>query len=310
MTAGKQRAIPRESLLMRLFRSTGMDSIAWPLRRLHCPVEANDLVLEVGSGGNPYYRANVLCDAYLETYERHYAALVNDRPTVLAYVENLPFRDDAFEFCIASHVLEHSPDPEKFLSEIQRVAKAGYIEVPDAFMERLCPYPMHKLEIADENGVLVISGKKGPAQDEELCRLFGRKASVRFPQWISRFPFDFHVRYYWDKAAGGIAYRVEVPELAATWEAPEAERKLPRLGFAARIKSCVLRAARKFLSQRRRNGSIDILDLVRCNRCMSGRLEKRGDRAVCSACSAEFPVLNAAIIDFTAEQPPVRGETA
>ena len=98
--------------------------------------------------------------------------------------------------------------------------------------------------------------------------------------------------------------------VAATWEAPEAERKLPRLGFAARAKSCILLAARKFLSQRRRNGSIDILDLVRCNRCMSGRLEKRGDRAVCSACSAEFPVLNAAIIDFTAEQPPVRGETA
>jgi hypothetical protein len=82
-----------ESRAMRLFRKLGFNSIAWSLRRLHCPVKKTDLVLEVGSGGNPYFCANVLCDAYFETQERFFARLVCDRPTVIASAENLPFKD-------------------------------------------------------------------------------------------------------------------------------------------------------------------------------------------------------------------------
>ena len=93
---------------MRLFRALGMERVAWALRRLHCPVGSDALVLEVGSGGNPYARANVLLDAYEETRQRHWAPLTTDRPTVLGFVEALPFRDGSFDFVIASHVLEHS----------------------------------------------------------------------------------------------------------------------------------------------------------------------------------------------------------
>ena len=63
-----------ESGLMRFFRGIGMESIAWALRRLHCPVAPDALVLEVGSGGNPYAGAKV-ADAYEETRERHWAPL-------------------------------------------------------------------------------------------------------------------------------------------------------------------------------------------------------------------------------------------
>ncbi len=82
-------------------------------------------MLEVGSGGNPYARADVLLDAYEETRERHWAPLIADRPLVLGFVEDLPFHDHAFDFMIASHVLEHSARPERFLAELQRVARAG-----------------------------------------------------------------------------------------------------------------------------------------------------------------------------------------
>ena len=118
------------------------------MRRFHVPVSPKDLVLEVGSGGNPYFRSNVLLDAYLDTRQRHHAPLISDRKTVIGLVENLPFKDKSFDFIIASHVLEHSSEPEKFLTELQRVGKAGYIEVPDALMERLNPYIDHRLELA------------------------------------------------------------------------------------------------------------------------------------------------------------------
>jgi len=71
------------SRIMRLFTSIGFESVAWAFRRFHSPVPRDALVLEVGSGGNPYPRSNVLLDAYESTRERHWAPLTSDRPTVL-----------------------------------------------------------------------------------------------------------------------------------------------------------------------------------------------------------------------------------
>ena len=89
---------------MKFFKFFNLDQLAWPLRRLHCPVKKHDLVLEVGSGGSPYPRSNVLCDAYEMTFERYNVPLIYDRPTIIAFVEDLPFKDNSFDFVIASHV--------------------------------------------------------------------------------------------------------------------------------------------------------------------------------------------------------------
>src|SRR3989344_6935160 len=209
--------IKKENLLMRLFKKIGLDAIAWSLRRLYCPVKKNDLVLEVGSGGNPYFRANILCDAYFETQERFFVPLIYDRPTIIAPAENLPFKNDAFDFVIASHVLEHSADPEKFLSELQRVAKAGYIEVPDAFMERLTHYGFHRLEITDKEDALIIRKKKNYIHDQEIDNLFD-KTRLIFPKWVQKYPFQFHVRYYWGRDEGGIKYKILNPEYKFNWD--------------------------------------------------------------------------------------------
>ena len=84
-----------------------------------------------------------------ESYERGtYSSLPTDRPVVVARTENLPFKDKSFDFVIASHVLEHTDNPIQFLAELQRVAKSGYIEVPDGFSERINPWPFHRLEIS------------------------------------------------------------------------------------------------------------------------------------------------------------------
>ena len=85
---------------MKLAKSMGLENVAWSLRRLHVPVASDALVLEVGAGGNPYARSDVLVDAYEETAERHWEPLVRDRPTVLAFGENLPFADKSFDFVI------------------------------------------------------------------------------------------------------------------------------------------------------------------------------------------------------------------
>jgi SAM-dependent methyltransferase len=205
-----------ESFPMRVFRCLGLDSIAWALRHYYVPVKQSDLVLEVGSGGNPYPRSNILVDAYENTQERHWAPLITDRKTVIAFGEQLPFRDKTFDFVIGAHVLEHSADPEQFLRELQRVAKAGYIEVPHAFMERIIPYNDHRLEVYVEDHSLKVFIKPEALVDSDLRRLFLNQPNRVFSRFlISKKPFDFHVRFYWQNK---IDFEILNPEQKSDWE--------------------------------------------------------------------------------------------
>lgn len=288
---------------MSFFRKLGLDSITWSLRRLHCPVKKEDLVLEVGSGGNPYFRANILCDAYVETQERFFVPLIHDRPTIIASAENLPFKDGAFDFVIASHVLEHSADPKKFLEEIQRVGKAGYIEVPDAFMERLTHYTFHKLEITERDGRLLIRKKKNFIQDNELAGLFDYKAIKVFPEVIFKYPFHFHIRYYWSKDEGGIKYKIINPEYKFDWESPSAapgSSEAGKLSLKTRFNKTILFLFRRFFSQNSRNKKIDLIKYLICVNCGKSLMES-GDAYECTSCKRSYPLVRGKIPDFTEE---------
>lgn len=284
-------AYPAESWAMRIARCLGKEKIAWSLRRLHCPVSKDALVLEVGSGGNPYYRANVLLDAYEITGERHWVPLVADRPTVLGFVENLPFRDKAFDFVIASHVLEHSRDPLQFLEELQRVSKAGYIEVPDAFMERINPYPDHRLEITVRHGWLLIRKKKNWQVDHEVVDLYeDRVKAITTGEVIPSHPFAFHVRYYWhDK----IDYQILNPETVTLVDEAEQVSGLPqKANLRGRIHALLRTATRKLFSQHGRNSKIDVVKLLRCTKCHQSELRSGNGVLLCENCGERYPVRN------------------
>lgn len=49
--------------------------------------------------------------------------------------EPLPFEDKSFDFAVCSHTLEDIRDPIFLCSELNRVAKAGYIETPSLIAE-------------------------------------------------------------------------------------------------------------------------------------------------------------------------------
>lgn len=287
----KRQGLRAESVAMRLCRRLALESFAWSLRRLHCPVDGQALVLEVGSGGNPYFRSNVLLDAHEDTGERHWVPLVTDRPTVLGFVENLPFRDKAFDFVIASHVLEHSSDPARFLSELGRVAKAGYIESPDAFMERVNPYLDHRLEITVRKDRLIIQKKKSWEVDADLVELYEQRAkAIITRETIPHHPFAFHVRYYWQDR---INYVVVNPEDDAGWEAPVSKASRgDGTSLRQRLRKIILSILRALLSQRGRNGRLDLLSLLACPACRSEELVRSESLIRCAKCASAYPVRN------------------
>lgn len=272
---------------MRIFLRLGLPSVAWSLRRLHIPIKPSALCLEVGSGGNPYFRSNVLLDAYLDTRQRHHEALIADRPTVIGKVENLPFKDKVFDFVIASHVLEHSSNPEVFLSELMRVGKAGYIEVPDALMERLNPYLDHRLELTLRKNTLRIRKKTAWCLDSQLDELYqGGAGSIIATKTIPKFPFDFHVRMYWENE---IDYEVLNPDANAAWSPPASRSAVVgQRSMRHHVSKWILSAVRRAFSQHKRNRALDITKLLRCPNCKSDELTKSSAHVMCCGCGEKF----------------------
>ena len=90
-------------------------------------------ILEIGPGPSP-----IEADTYLDI-SSEYLKKLPGKKVVQGKATELPFSDQSFDYCVAMHIAEHLPKAEVplFFSEITRVAKAGYIEVPSIFMELL-----------------------------------------------------------------------------------------------------------------------------------------------------------------------------
>jgi hypothetical protein len=247
--------------------------------------------LEVGSGGNPFPRSNVLLDAYEVTRERHYQPLVADRPIVLGMVEDMPFRDDAFDFVIACHVLEHSTDIDAALRELQRVARAGYIECPDAFLERINPYKDHRYEVTERDGAIVTRRKYSWIRDPELVELYEHqvKKSGKWLHHLRQNPFAFHVRYFWSRDEGGIRHidLTPVDKRSAPFVAEPENKAPPSVGPT--LRSGITTSIRSVLSQTGRNQHIDLTKLLRCVSCHHPSLTKGSGILICKNCGHSYP---------------------
>lgn len=289
MSSKHQQRSVEFSFLMKFFLKLGLENFAWAFRRLYCPVPRSALVLEVGSGGSPYFRANVLIDANEETRERHWAPFIKDRPSVLGMGESLPFKDKIFDFVIASHVLEHSPEPEKFLNELQRVGKAGYIETPDAFMERINPYWDHRSEVTIRDTVLLIRKKPRWKHDSELNELYESRAKTLIAKSvIPKHPFTFHTRFYWKD---NIPFVIQNPEVDSNWDPPRvAQTTQLQNSIRAKLGRIGLWLARMLFSQRKRNKNLLLFNLLICPLCKSSQLEFKRNQITCNACGKQYHV--------------------
>jgi hypothetical protein len=135
----------------------------WTRTRL--AVAPDMTVLDVGSGAHPNPRADVLCERDL-TDDRHRGgvAVRVDRPLVRGDALQLPIRDQSIDFVIASHIAEHVDDPVSFCRELQRVAKAGYIETPSPLFEWLFDIEYHSWKVS-ARGQTITFTPKSPRPD-------------------------------------------------------------------------------------------------------------------------------------------------
>jgi len=143
-------------------------------RRVAIPVDRDALVLDVGSGDKPHWRADVLLDRFPGDEhggQRSGASSARvDRPLFDADAADMPFADKVFDYAICSHVLEHVERPDGVVAELTRVAKAGYIEVPEAASAKIVDFPSHLWWVTLDDGVLVFTAKSQPFFDADIDR--------------------------------------------------------------------------------------------------------------------------------------------
>ena len=88
-------------------------------------------ILDIGCGHGANKFATTISD--IMDLSEHY----KDKTFVKITEKKLPFKDKEFDFIIASHVVEHVEDVSFFLSELTRIGKKGYIEVPTRLEDNL-----------------------------------------------------------------------------------------------------------------------------------------------------------------------------
>jgi SAM-dependent methyltransferase len=234
-------------------------------RRIAVPVGPHDVVLDVGSGDKPHWRADVLLDRYVSGEHGGQRSGRREsrvsRPLFDADAAAMPFADGVFDYVICSHMLEHVVDPAGVVAEMTRVARAGYIEVPEAASAKILDFPSHLWWCRLDGETLVLTAKQTAAFDAEIQAYID--AAGIAPRLSALLDADFDRRIVALPWEGAVDVKVDGspdPELVAAALASDAHHRGGQ-ELAARALTAVLTLPRRRRHSRR--AAIHFDDIVK-----------------------------------------------
>ncbi len=153
-------------------------------------------ILDIGCGYGASKYATTICDI------QNLSEFYKDKKFVQLKEKKLPFLDKEFDFVIASHVLEHVHDIEFFISELERVSKKGFIEVPTKLEDNLVfenkKDHLWHMDFDDVGNKLLIENKKQYFEPvltvstiKNLNKIF-RKSLVIELLWENKIDYSFN----------------------------------------------------------------------------------------------------------------------
>lgn len=273
-------------------------------------IPRNYKVLDIGSGNNPFARANVLCERSVEDDLERVGKIVIDRPLVVGDITKLPFQDKAFDVIVCCHLLEHLEKPEEGLEEIMRVARTGIIEVPSEYFEKINSHNFHYWYITYEDKVLNFKPKERPIFDAFLTNIFHEKIWLKDKHFMkfynsNRYKY-FNIRFKWKEK---IAYRIHrnLGESIISSEAFSKAKTIIKdsviyknkldyqyskggksIEIFPKLKIYIKKILRFFLVK-----PVDVYKIIACPLCKKVlETDKANDILICKNCNLEYPIVN------------------
>ena len=278
-------------------------------RRVDLGIQQGESVLDVGSGHLPHPRADVLCERYLTDNRERSGEAVRDRPLVVGDIQALPFRDKAFDFVIAQHVLEHVPDIKLACAELSRVGRRGYVETPSPLWERLLGRSYHLWYVASRGGGLEARAKASLPLDDDLVSEF-RKQFESSSLW-SRIMLGNFDRFYTSIRWKGQVECVAIPpqpnrERPISVTSDDENPGLPRSRLAQLLRGLLYAGLRWTLRPRR---NLEIWPLLACPKCKQG-IRREGEELICDSCGLSYPIRSGVPMLVIEESRPIRSKIA
>jgi len=195
--------------------------LAASVDRMLAELPEDAVVLDVGGAMKPFTRADWIMDAlpYEKRGELGRVGPDEERFNADTWVrrdfcdrEPWPFRDNEIDFAICSHTLEDVRDPIWMCSELNRIAKAGYIEVPSRLEEQSYGFQgpwtgwsHHRwLVDVDQDGAGIdfvykphlVNGREQDRFPAEFRNRLSTEERVQTFWWEGS--FEFRERLFWD----------------------------------------------------------------------------------------------------------------
>lgn len=241
-------------------------------------------ILDIGSGSNPFWRANILMERFLEDDSQRPGKLIIDRPIVCGDIHDIPFVDNAFSFVHCSHILEHLDFPEKAIGEIMRVSKSGYIETPSEIHEYLdLNFPFHRWAVSAEDDVLVFREKSQHLPSHPLIDSL-RNRNNRSWRFIRKHHDHINtLSWFWHDE---VKYKIQRCDRPIECYTPADEPSAASDYAVNSSKSKLKRMMGKLLSP-----NINLYDILACPICKRP-IKIENSALICINCSKKFPVVN------------------
>lgn len=254
-------------------------------------IKPNDLVLEIGSGDKPYPRSDILLDMFLDDSREREAGkrLMIDRPLVVGNAEALPFADKSFDYIIASHVLEHAQDPAKFLDELSRVGRQGYIETPLPERERVFDWPFHRWYVYQEGKKLILVKKTAKSQKKKIFSHFdvANRLNLHF-EWKKEIKYKIFTQ-----EPDGFLEGLDKKLIQIQKSGVRNQKSSNGESVYKWLKNNLFKVKVKLENTRINRGrkkNIDLLSLIVCPVCKRS-LKRKKSELICEECSRSYRLL-------------------
>ena len=259
-------------------------------RRVKIPTNWEGLVLDIGSGDKPHWRADVLLDNFPEAeygIQRGSGGVAKiSAPMVVGDIQNLPFKDKQFDFVIASHVLEHIPDVAQACRELQRVAKSGYIELPYEGMAKILDLESHIWWCKKQERKLIFTPKQDMQFDTEVYK-YARELDRRktwFPKVVHP-NFDIStIQLWWKDSFEFEVNGVPSKSLQAKVQAFEMQNFKPVKTMATTFRKMIIAFLRLVFWHKTRKENFKLEDILQCPSCGRSTFTKNKEAYVCDKC--------------------------